>query len=397
MDRIIRSNIALIPDDIELIVGIPRSGMLPATLLSVYLNLPLTDSISLLSDNSHGTATRNYRINSEKNSTDIRDYNRILVIDDSCYSGRSIYEVKQQMETMPDCNTEIVYACVYVTPQAVSCVDLYFEIVPQPRLFEWNIMNHDIIYRSCFDIDGVLCVDPTEEQNDDGEKYIEFLQTAKPLWIPKFEIGVLVTSRLEKYRSYTEKWLNDHGVKYQNLVMLDLASKEERIRMGAHAVFKANVYSRITETVLFYESDPGQAKYIAEATGKAVYCVGDNSFYDEIQGVDKYYETKKELENYALQITGISEKLEILRLRINDNSGNDDIPGIVIESWDAVLSDMKSTLFKDKVFEIEEELVKAKKVAEEGNTSLLKDVLGNIAPMVKEALASEIARWDNKL
>ncbi len=207
LDRIIRSSLSVIPNDIELIVGIPRSGMLPATLLSVYLNLPLTDSISLLSENSHGTSTRNDRIKSEKNSTDIHDYNKILIIDDSCYSGRSIYEVKQQMESVSDCNTEIVYACVYVTPQSVSCVDLYFEIVSAPRVFEWNIMNHDIICRSCFDIDGVLCIDPTEEQNDDGEKYIEFLQTAKPLWIPKFEIGVLVTSRLEKYRSYTENGL----------------------------------------------------------------------------------------------------------------------------------------------------------------------------------------------
>ena len=120
MDRIIRSNLSAIPSDIELIVGIPRSGMLPATLLSVYLNLPLTDSMSLLSEDSHGTSTRNYRQKSDKNSTDIHDYNKILIIDDSCNTGLSINEVKEQIANISDCNTEVIYACVFVAPNAVS-------------------------------------------------------------------------------------------------------------------------------------------------------------------------------------------------------------------------------------------------------------------------------------
>ena len=47
------------------------------------------------------------------------------------------------------------------------------------------------------DIDGVLCADPTPEENDDGEKYRHFLLNAPPLFIPKVTIGTLVTSRLE--------------------------------------------------------------------------------------------------------------------------------------------------------------------------------------------------------
>lgn len=50
------------------------------------------------------------------------------------------------------------------------------------------------------DIDGVLCADPTPEENDDGEKYRHFLLNTPPLFIPKVTIGTLVTSRLEKYR-----------------------------------------------------------------------------------------------------------------------------------------------------------------------------------------------------
>ena len=33
-------NLARFPHDVDLIVGIPRSGMLPANLLALYLNKP---------------------------------------------------------------------------------------------------------------------------------------------------------------------------------------------------------------------------------------------------------------------------------------------------------------------------------------------------------------------
>jgi hypothetical protein len=84
-------------------------------------------------------------------------------------------------------------------------VDYYFENVPLPRYFQWNILNHTT-RKTCFDIDGVLCADPLPEQNDDGEKYIDFILNAPPLFIPGSKIGTIVTSRLE-YRIQTETWL----------------------------------------------------------------------------------------------------------------------------------------------------------------------------------------------
>ena len=35
-------------------------------------------------------------------------------------------------------------------------------------------LNHTTLEKACFDIDGVLCVDPADEQNDDGENYTDF-------------------------------------------------------------------------------------------------------------------------------------------------------------------------------------------------------------------------------
>ena len=43
LNEVILRNIHIIPRDIDLVVGVPRSGMMPANLLSLYLNLPYTD------------------------------------------------------------------------------------------------------------------------------------------------------------------------------------------------------------------------------------------------------------------------------------------------------------------------------------------------------------------
>lgn len=153
-------------------------------------------------------------------------------------------------------------------------VDYYVEVVPSPRYFQWNIMNHMILKKACFDIDGVLCVDPTVEENDDGPRYRKFLLNAKPLFIPGAEIGALVTSRLEKYRAETEQWLARNGVKYGKLVMLDLPDMAARRKANCHARFKAEEYKK-SEYVLFVESNPVQAAEINGITHKPVLCTAD--------------------------------------------------------------------------------------------------------------------------
>ena len=128
-------------------------------------------------------------------------------------------------------------------------------------------------------MDGVLCVDPTDEQNDDGEKYIEFILNAKPLYIPTFKINSIVTSRLEKYRAQTEQWLKKHNVQYENLYMLDLPSMKERRRLKCHAEFKAKIYAQKEDCSYFIESDRKQAQQIAYMTGKQVICVTTDEYF----------------------------------------------------------------------------------------------------------------------
>jgi uncharacterized HAD superfamily protein len=196
---------------------------------------------------------------------------RVLVIDDSINWGHSMLEVRRIIQRA-GISAEVFYCAVYGAEPHHAEVDIVLEYVPQPRIFQWNVMHHAFLEHSCVDIDGVLCCDPDETANDDGAKYLSFLQNAVPLLVPRCKIGWLVTSRLEKYRDKTEAWLRSWGIEYGELRMLDLPSKEERIRLGNHAIFKASVY-RDVGAVLFIESDHWQAEEIAKISGKPVLCI----------------------------------------------------------------------------------------------------------------------------
>lgn len=273
MSHCIRQNIAKIKEDIHLVVGVPRSGVVPAYMIALYKNI-MACSLDEFISGHYGSSGITRKLKQ------IDKITNVLIVDDSIKHGKSLVLVKEKIKKAKlDKKFNIKYLCIYTADTAVDLVDYYFEIVPVPRMYQWNYLNIRYNENSCFDIDGVLCVDPTEEENDDGEKYIEFLRNAKPLFIPEFTIHTLVTSRLEKYRAETELWLKKHNVKYNNLVMLNLNSKEERKRQNAHAKFKAEVYAK-SDTILFVESNPKQAEEIARLTGKQCMCVGNDKLYN---------------------------------------------------------------------------------------------------------------------
>ncbi len=257
----------------DLVVGIPRSGMIPAYMIGLYLNLDVISLDGFLRND----AIRKGSTRKGKSSLDFaQDAKRILLVDDSISSGHSL---KTTCDTIPEeLRTKIVTLAIYSSRPHREDVDLVFEFIPEPRVFEWNIFHKSVLERSCVDIDGVLCIDPTEDQNDDGDNYIQFLLDAAPFILPTYQIDSLVTNRLEKYRGQTESWLAKYGIRYKNLIMLDLPSKEARQRQGGHASHKANYFIR-SGLDFFIESDERQAKEIARLAKKAVYCVESNQVY----------------------------------------------------------------------------------------------------------------------
>ena len=263
MNESILKKLHVLPRDFNLIVGVPRSGMLPANLIALYLNLPYTDIDSFIQGYVYKSGARSQFF-------DDTSQKKILIVDDSLASGRALRECRKKLAHLRD-TYEIEYCVIYSVPENKNLVEYPLEIVSTPRYFQWNIFNHSTLEKACFDIDGVLCIDPTKEQNDDGEKYRDFLLNAAPLYIPKSKIGTLVTSRLEKYRTETEQWLTNHGIKYKKLVMLDLPNQKARQQANCHGTHKAKEFNK-NQYVLFVESDVSQAKEINRLTKKPVFC-----------------------------------------------------------------------------------------------------------------------------
>lgn len=216
-------------DDFDSVVGVPRSGLLPATLLAKYLNCPMGCT------------------------------KRTLLVDDSLLKGRTLREWKDKINP---CRT----AVVYLKPGMQNVVDYFYETVDSPRFFEWNLWHHPRLRDICMDIDGLLCRDPTTEENDNGPCYERFIETVKPRIIPQSEIGWLVTCRLEKYRAMTQAWLGRYGIRYKYLVM---CNHIEIRRRRKHARYKARAYDW-TDAILFVESSSAQARQMKQFTRKPV-------------------------------------------------------------------------------------------------------------------------------
>jgi len=269
------AGLPLIPPDVDLVVGIPRSGLLAGTLVALALNIPVTDVEGFLAGRILSSGRTRRR---DLFQADPRKARRVLVVDDSADTGQSIREARERLvSAFPE--IPFSFCVVYGTSLRCDGVDITLKVVPQPRLFQWNVMHHNMLERCCVDIDGVLCIDPTQQENDDGENYLKFLLNASPLHTPTRRIGWLVTSRLEKYRQETEDWLRKRDIAYGELIMLDLPTREARLQSRSHATFKAEIYGKIPSALLFIESEREQARDICRLAGKPALSIGSQELF----------------------------------------------------------------------------------------------------------------------
>ena len=256
----------------DVVVGIPRSGMLIALIIGLELN-KLTIQFQDLLDKNFKNIYSSRMNNLEKINNKIK----ILVCDDSINTGNTINKIKNQIQIYGLNNEyEINYFSAYATEQSKNNIDFYLEKIEQPRIFEWNIFHHDYGKYFLWDFDGVFCNDPSEFENDDGERYLNFIKSATPKIIPTKPIGMIVSARLEKYRAQSIDWLNKYKINFSSLFLLN-STAELRKKNSLHKIFKAEVYSR-TNSLLFIESDIQQANWIFEKTRKPVYCIETNQY-----------------------------------------------------------------------------------------------------------------------
>lgn len=299
---ILLTNKHKLPTGIDLVIGVPRSGMTPANILANILDCGVVDFYSYLKNVNVKGGLR-YK-NKEKKAF---EYKKVLVFDDSIVTGTSNNTIRTELNKLSsNKDVKFLFGVVYATNKSKELIDFYFELVEYPRVFQWNIFNHDIIENASFDLDGVLCIDVPEVYNDDGEKYIKYIENVDVLIKPGRVIDRIVTCRLEKYREITEKWLIKNDIKYNELIMLNLPDGKERRLWNKYGEFKAQNYK--SKHSLFVESSFEQSVIISNITGKSVYCVDRNQM---VSSQIKYYES-----NFIYQIKKslvLAKVLKVLR------------------------------------------------------------------------------------
>ena len=272
----IRRNVWKVPGDVDLIVGIPRSGMIPALMIAELLNKRCADLDTFIDGKIMASGGRSRLMRSG-------DIKKVLILDDTVFFGRALRKAKAKLEPISG-NYELIYATIYAEGKhAKEMVDIYFEEIYRPGetvwLYEWNILHH---YEkktkfAMWDIDGLLCKDPPDDR--EIESYEKYLPNAIPMIIPTTHVGALVTYRLEKYRDVTEKWLEKHGVDYGELKMFDAPDRDTRNQTLSPSKYKAMLYAEATWATLFIESEVRQAERIHKYSGKPVFCYANGVMY----------------------------------------------------------------------------------------------------------------------
>ncbi len=270
-----------IPPDTTAIAGVARSGLSVATMVSMYLHLPMVT----IRQNLHDVVQtgNGWRLGDQKHV--VPKAEKVVIVDDTVMTGNSLRHLTPMVKAQ--FAADVVTAAVYVNPLATTKPDIHAVDLGWPHLLEWNLFNSVLSPNMACDFDGILCYDCHPGQDDDGRAYIDFIRNAKPLYLPrKTEIPLIVTARIEKYREDTLLWLSRHGVKVKKLVMHPARTLAERRRDDITA-FKARVFDKwaqkhrpVPPPLAFIESDDWQAKLISQkSAGKMVICPGSAKVY----------------------------------------------------------------------------------------------------------------------
>ena len=258
----VASWIQKMPTDFDIIVGIPRSGLLVANLISLHFNIPLTDvenlSEGLLIGGGRRCPTKT--ISAIKQSCNHKL--KVLVVDDSVDSGSQMKVIKDYLSPFRHLY-DLKFGAVYVTPGREEVLDLYYTTISKPRVFEWNVMHHPNLSHFCIDISCLI------------KKYQPSLisQEPEPAIRPSGEIGFLIDChcQLRKADRIIPEWLDKNKITYRNFIKMDKSKALNTSLIDSIIFFKAGIYN-LSKSLLFIENSQTQALRIARLTKKNVLC-----------------------------------------------------------------------------------------------------------------------------
>lgn len=277
MARCVAHNIHKV-HNVDTVVGIPRSGMLPATMIATHLQKPLADI---------DTAVRSRRLLRSGKPDDRGAFGRVLLVDDTANSGASMAAARRILgaagvpaHTITTC---VVWDSSKTPPGAVDIV--LAGRLQGPRAFAWNLWKHKRLDRWAFDMDGVLCTEPAGKDKATRESFdLWAMELAKPRWLPLRPIGAIITRRPEGNRPATEDWLRRHRVQYGRLIMAPgdtiAEARANTQRLGGTYVWKARELGALSESIEAYiESSDSKARGIHGASRLPVWCTDTQTAY----------------------------------------------------------------------------------------------------------------------
>jgi orotate phosphoribosyltransferase len=259
------------------VVGIPRSGMMLASAAATLLHVPAysidAGGLILLSGRSMwgGGRMANFK----------RESGCFLVIDDTVWEGREMRRVKKILKDHHP-EEEFIFSAIYVPEDEMHRVNVYsrvFEATEVPYL-EWNFMSNSHIEKTILDLDGLLCKDAPLSILNDEDRYVEFIKNVLPsAYVPRrLSCYSILTGRSEKYREVTEKWLEDNGVLYKELLMHPNTSGDV-LTLCELCDYKSELFSNC-DARLLVESNCTIAKCINEKTEKTTICLPEGKIFD---------------------------------------------------------------------------------------------------------------------
>jgi hypoxanthine phosphoribosyltransferase len=251
MSRTLQAKAGKLPADIDLVVGIPRSGLFPASMISLLRNIPLADLDGFIDGRilSAGRTRRNANLD-----WDIGDFKKVLVVDDSVFSGGSMEEARRKISSKPSA-ANILFCAIYSDTETHPSADIVLESVPTPRMFQWNVFHHSLLARSCIDLDELIL----PPRNTSTLVSTPALDAWTPICVPTKRVQHLVTSYSSTERAEVEAYLDRLKIQYDQLWMQDAQEDSNQ--------HKARVYRDIDAIVLLTSHDEAAAEIARQAHG----------------------------------------------------------------------------------------------------------------------------------
>ena len=244
-----------LPESIDCVVGIPRSGLIFANVIANLRGLPLSTPASFCRGELWQSETKALKPSIET----------VLLVDDMATTGEQIRKARDLIASFKP-KVKVLIACLLISPMVTPDVDRYYQLMkPFHSYFtEWNFAH--AAFKGwgpvCTDLDGVLCFEDDEDS---------------PKIIPNFRIDSIITSRSFERRAETESWLLRNNVSYDKLFMGTRLTAKSFTASIDHKV--AVIRSLKATPVMFWESSRDQAIAIASASKVPVFSLEDRKLY----------------------------------------------------------------------------------------------------------------------